>query len=235
MSQTAAQLCTDACQIAKIPGFTAQSGRYLNTILSDLAQNYDFPSARQTNVFSVTPNGGTGYSTLWYELTLPSDVTYLRTKEVFYNVNGTIFFLTQIPLSDYDKLFQGTGISNYPYWYTVNTEFDPPQMAFYPPTNNSLSVTIRSQYLPADISSPATSSSVPWFPNQRFLKTRLAADLMMLTGDPRKDNFAAQADAMLTAYIKMVDDKENFATTVQLDRRLFRSVSNLKPTKTTGF
>ena len=124
-------------------------------------------------------------------LALPSNVGYLRTKEVFYNVSGTIFYLDQIALADYDKLFQGTGISNYPYWYTVNTEpglvGGSPQMAFYPPPNLALQPTIRSQFVPNDIVTPETSASVPWFPDQRFLKTRLCADLMMLTGDQRRE------------------------------------------------
>ena len=40
---------------------------------------------------------------------------------------------------------------------------------------------------------------------------------------------------MLNAYAKMADDVENFATIVKLDRTKFRSTSDLKPTKTTGF
>jgi hypothetical protein len=232
---TSAQLVTDSCSICKCPGFAAQAGRFLNTMLSDLAQCYNFPSARQTNVFTIGPNAGTGYNTQFYPLNLPANVTYLRTAEVFYNVSGTIFFLDQIPIEDYDKLFQGTGISNYPYWYTVNTEFSPPQMAFYPPPNLSLAVTIRTQYQPNDIVTPETATAVPWFPDQRYIKTQLCADLMQLTSDTRKKQFDADAMAMLTAYTKMVDDKMNYAQQVKLDRRMFRSVSDLKPTKTTGF
>jgi hypothetical protein len=235
VAQSSAQLVTDACQICKCPQFSAQAGRYLNTLLGDLAACYDFPSARQTNVLNIGPNAGTGYNVSFYQLNLPNGVTYLRTKEVFYNVSGTIFYLNQIPLSDYDKLFQGTGISNYPYWFTVNTEFSPPQMAFYPPPNLTLAVTIRTQFQPNDITTPETSASVPWFPDQRYLKTQLCADLMQLTGDQRKGKFDGDAMAMLTAYTKMVDDKEGYAMQVQLDRRMFRSTSDLKPTKTTGF
>lgn len=232
---TSQALVTSACQVAKVPGYLAKGGEFLNTILSDLAQCHDFPSARQTQVFNIGPNQGNGYNTQFYTLTLPNGVTYLRTKEVFYNVQGTIFYLDQIPISDYDKLFQGTGISNYPYWFTVNTEYTPPQMAFYPPPNIALTPTIRTQYLPADISSPETSSTVPWFPDQRFLRTRLVADLMAFTGDQRRKQFDMDATEMLTAYTKMVDDKEGYAQQVKLDRRMFRSVSDLKPTKTTGF
>lgn len=239
MAQTAQQLVTDACQICKAPNFAAQAGRYLNTILSTLAQCYDFPSARQTNVFNIGPSAGNGYNTSFYVLSLPNGVTYLRTKEVFYSVQGTIFPLDQISIADYDKLFQGTGISNYPYWYTVNTEpgltGGSPQMAFYPPPNLSLQPTIRTQFQPNDITTPETSTSVPWFPDQRFIKTRLCADLMMLTGDNRRTQFDKDAVEMLNAYSKLVDDKENYATRVKLDRTVFRSTSDLKPTKTTGF
>lgn len=239
MAQTAQQLVADCCSICKCPAFTAQAGRFLNTLLGDLAQCYDFPSNRQTNVFNIGPNAGNGYNTSFYVLALPAGVTYLRTKEVFYNVSGTIFFLDQIAIADYDKLFQGTGISNYPYWYTVNTEpgltGGSPQMAFYPPPNLSLQPTIRSIFQPNDIVTPESSSSIPWFPDQRYIKTQLCADLMQLTGDQRKTQFDSDAMKMLNAYSKLVDDKENYATVVKLDRTKFRSTSDLKPTKTTGF
>lgn len=237
---TAQTICQLARQIAKCPGFGVQSGALLNFILENLAQSYDFPSARQTlQDFIIGPNAGNGYNTQFYQLPLPDSTVYLRTKEVFYNVMGTIFYPNEIALANYDKLFQGTGISNYPYWYTVNVEptLQPtaPQMAFYPPPNLSLSLTIRLQYRPNDISSPETSSAIPWFPNQKYLVTELAAELMKITSDARQESFSKQALDQLTAYTKLVDDKENYAQVVILDPNRFRSVSDLKPTKTTGF
>ena len=251
MALTADRIVTLACQIAKCPGFTTQAQDFLNLVLEDLAQNYDFPSAAYTfNAFSIGPSSGTGTGTptgQWYNLALPAsavlvqnNATYLRTHSVSYSVSGSIFYLNQLPLDKYDQLFQGQGISNYPYWYAVDTEGSGssqaiPQMSFYPPTQQSLSLTIRTQYLPPDIATPSSSSSIPWFPNQKYLYTELAADLMGLTGDSRQSQFRTDATAMLTAYLKMVGDKQNFATTVKKDPNVFRTTGWLRPTKTTGF
>lgn len=237
MPYDAQTICQYARWIAKCPGFTAFSGGELNRVLEEAAQNYDLPASRVnlTN-FTISPNGGGGQNTQFYELTgIPAGATYLRTKDVFYSVDGTIFYLAQISLFDYDKLFQGAGISNYPYWYTVDDSQDPPQMAFYPPPNLSLSLTIRVQTKPPDITTPETSTDIPWFPNQTYLQQKLAARLMRFTGDTRVDKFDMDADEQLKKYLRMAGDTENFAQTVKLDRTRFRSTADLKPTKTTGF
>lgn len=232
---------TLATQIAKAPGFTSQAGIMLNRIQSSLALDFDCPESRQTlNPLTISPNGGDGQNTQFYKLALPTSALYLRTKEVFYSVSGTIFYLNQLGLPNYDKLFQGPGISNYPYWYSVDTEGTGssqaiPQMAFYPPPNLSLALTVRLQYLPPDITTPSSSSSVPWFRDQQYLYTKLAAELMGLTGDARRDQFNADAKGMLLAYLKMIDDRENYAQTVIKDPNRFRNVASLRPTKTTGF
>lgn len=205
-----------------------------------MALKYDCPESRQTVTLSISGNGGNGDNSQFYLLTLPSSALYLRTKEVFYSVSGTIFYLSQLGLPNYDKLFQGPGISNYPYWYSVNTQGEGdaqtiPQMAFYPPPNLALSLTVRLQYLPPDIATPASSSAVPWFRDQQYLYTQIAAEIMGLTGDTRRDQFRRDASEMLNAYLKMIDDKENFANTVIKDPNRFRNVSALRPTKTTGF
>jgi hypothetical protein len=242
MALNAGSIVTDACQIAKAPGMTLQCGDFLNELLSTLSQTYDFPEAQQLLVLPIGPNLGSGTSPAqpfsWYPLNLPAGAGYLRTKEVFYNVQGTIFWLNQLLKEQYDQLFQGGGISNYPYWYVVDTTQNlptPPQMAFYPPPNISLTVFIRLQYQPADITDPPNSTAIPWFRNRRYLVTRLAADLMQITADDRYPQFAAEATTMLDKYLMMIDDKENVATTVKLDPLRFRSPMNLAPTKTTGF
>ena len=52
MPLTAAQICTKAASIARVPGFTSQAGDYLNVVLSELCQNYDFDVAKQTYSFT---------------------------------------------------------------------------------------------------------------------------------------------------------------------------------------
>lgn len=261
MPLTADRIVTLACQIAKCPGFVTQAQDFLNRVLEDLAQNYDFPSAAYTfQGFNISPNGGTGTGTptgQWYNLALPAssvlvknNATYLRTHAVFYSVSGSIFYLNQLPLEKYDQLFQGQGVSNYPYWYVVDATGSPNlatiQIAFYPPPNLSLSLTIRNQYQPNDITAAqfAAGATVPWFPNQNILITYTAYKLMQLTGDDRLPQYNALLygdpkhpgdNGMIGKYLMMVGDKENYAIQVKKDPLLFRSVNALKPTKTTGF
>lgn len=258
MALTADRIVTLAGQIAKAPNFISQGRDALNRFLENLAQLYDFPSAAYTfNAFTIGPNAGTSTQIplgQWYELALPASAvlvqngaSYLRTKGVMYSVSGSIFYLDQLPLDKYDRLFQGQGISNYPYNYVVDTTGSPNlatvQMAFYPPPNLSLSLKIRNQYQPNDITTAQfeAGATVPWFPNQDILITGVAEMLMRLTGDVRQPQFYEQLygrpgmSGQIGKYMKMMDDKENYATQVKRDPLLFRSNVNLKPTKFTGF
>lgn len=258
MPLTADRIVTLACQIAKAPNFIAQARDFLNRVQEDLAQNYDFNAAAYTyQNFVISPSGGTGTGTplgQWYNLALPASsvlvqnaAVYLRTKAVFYSVNGSIFYLNQLPEDKYDQLFQGQGVSNYPYWYCADTSGSPNlgtvQMAFYPPPNLSLSLTIRNQYQPNDITTAQFDAGVtiPWFPNQNILITALAERLMQITGDTRQTQFHQNLygmpgeDGMIGKYLKMEGDKENYAITVKRDPLLFRSPTGLAPTKWTGF
>lgn len=238
MTLQAQQIVTNALQIAKAPGFKTQAGQFLNSLLSSIARNYDFPQAQQLITLNVGPNGGTAITPAqpfqWYPLPLVGG-TWLRTKEVFYNQQGVIFWLNQLDKAEYDQLFQGQGISNYPYWYVVDTTVSPPQMAFYPPPNVNLVMFIRVQFQPADISNPETSTTAPWFPDDRFLTTQLAADVMQITGDSRKNEYRADAADQFKSCLLMIDDKENVAQVVKLDPLRFRAQQNLSPTKQTGF
>lgn len=206
-------------------GYMTQAGQFLNLILSYLAQTYDFDELRKTAVLNVT-GAGASYA-------LPAD--YLRAREVFYSVNGTIFYLNQIPLEEYDQCFQGPGISNYPEQFATQIETSPPTIYFWPPPALSLAVSVRYQSQPADILTPETSSVVPWFPNQQYLIKRLTADIAMLTDDTRHQSLLAEAVQILDRYLMIDDDKSGYAQQVTLDRRRFRSTGSLKPTKQTGF
>jgi len=258
MPLTADRIVQLACQIAKAPNFTSQAQDFLNRMQENLAQFYDFKAAAYTfNNFPISPNGGdTTQKPLgqWYTLQLPASSTliqnqakYLRTKGVMYSVQGTIFYLSQLPLDKYDQLFQGQGVSNYPYYYVVDATGSPNlatvQIAFYPPPNISLDLKIRNQYQPNDITTAQFSAGthVPWFPNQDILITGVAEQIMRLTGDVRQPQFYAQLygtpgqDGQIGKYLRMEDDKENYAMQVKRDPLIFRSNTNLQPTKWTGF
>lgn len=222
MAYTAQQLVTLACQIAKTPGFTTQAGQFLNIILADYAQVMDLDSIRQTTILNINSQSAS-YS-------LPSD--YLRAVEVFYNVNGTIFYLNQIPLSDYDQEFQGPGISNYPEQYATDiSKFTGPKIFFWPPPALPLAVTIRYRPQIADIVTPETSSTIPWFANQRILLKDLCVELFSLADDSRGPATEQEVERRMKKYLIMDDDKEGYARQVMLDRRFFRSSGNARNTK----
>lgn len=261
MPLSAQTIVTRACEAAECPGFTTQALDYLNRFQETLAQNYDFPSSAYTFTnFIIGPNAGNGVGTStspgtnWYLLQLPASsslytnlATFLRVESAFYSVSGQIFYLMPIDNVDYDKLFQGGGLQNYPYAYDIDMTGAPnvatPQMAFYNPPNTQLSLTIRCQYQPVDITATNWATEIPWFPNQDILiggtAERLARfathdfDLaneinMWLYGNPQKND-----PGEISRYLKMVQGAEGLAQRVKLDRRVFRNPQLLPATKTT--
>jgi hypothetical protein len=208
----------------------------LNSILSDLAQTYDFALAR-TNTTIVFNSGGISGSGPY---PLPADFLRALPDGVFFILNGITYYLTPIDLDEYDSLPQTQGFMSYPSSYTTNMELTPPTLLVWPPASGSYVTTIRYYKQPADIATPESSSSVPWFPNTDYLTTRLAGELMKLTNDDRVDKFLVDtgrendmsAPAILRRYLKMKDDRESRAQTVRHDPRVFsRGTAGLKNTK----
>ncbi len=220
MALTSAQIISRACAIAKVPGYTSQAGIYLNMLLSTLCQTYDFDSIKTTQTISLT--NAAGYA-------LNSD--HLRTKEVFYSVNGAIFYLFQIPIETYHALFTGPGASNYPNKYAVDVSTTPNTILFYPPPSISQDVTVNYYPQKADIDTPESSTVVPWFPNQEYLIRKVAADLMLDSDDERQPLFEVQAEKMLSKILAMKDDKEGFSDTITLSRERFRTDTSQGPNK----
>src|SRR5271165_6336155 len=102
MPLTNAQLIARACTIAKAPGYSVQAGQYLNMILQDLCQTYDFDFTKKQQIIPFT-------NAFTYNLNADN----LRTKEVYYLVNGEPFYLFEIPIETYHTLFVGPGVSNF--------------------------------------------------------------------------------------------------------------------------
>jgi len=220
MPLTAAQIISRACTIAKAPGYLVQAGQYLNMVLDTLQQTYDFDYIRKTQTINL--DGNPSYL-------LEND--HLRTDQVFYSVNGTKFVLNQIPIEDYNSLFDGPGVANYPYSYAIDVSTDPNTILFYPPPLVPLAVSVL--YFPRkeDISSPETSSEIPWFMNQEYLIKKLAALIMLETDDERAPLFDVQSEKLLRNILSMQDDKGGYAQTIKLDRRSFRPTDSLRPNK----
>lgn len=236
MPRTAAQIVTIATQIAKVPGMTVQAGIFLNEILTELTQDYDLAVALNTTTLAVSatgPNGGVGpYS-------LPANYLRMASREVIFLITGVPYVLTQISLSQFDSLINSVGISSYPNVYATNVATTPPSFLLYPPPNLSLVLNLRYYGTLADIVSPETSTAVPWFPNENYLIKRVAGEMMQLAGDPRSESFLGDgptgAVGVLRRWLNLQGDREDTASTVQLDRRWFGGNANTYgPSKITG-
>ena len=252
---TAAQIVNIACQIAKVPGYTTQAGVLLNSILSDLCQTYDFDAAKKTvfgnfNTQLVATLGDSIYGSGPYPL--PADYLRAIPGEVWWTLPGTgvKYPLICIDLAEFDVAVQQAGLQNYPTFFV--TDMSPndsiqqgdatgaPAFYVYMPPSGNYPYTIRYRAAMPDITDPATSATVPWFPNTAYLIARLSGELMRITDDERMASYLGMgpegAQGILTRYLKMKDDKGDRAQMVKLDRRLFgASISTLPNTKVVGW
>lgn len=220
---TAQQLVTYALQIAKAPGYTTQAGDLLNARLSTLARTYDLDMLLETVQFSV-PAGVQTY-------TLPTD--YVRGHELWYYIGGLPQTMRQIGLPDFDRINVGSVAMAYPTMWSSNPATS--TLYLYPMPNATIAFTLRYWSQPADIASPATSSTVPWFPDSDYLLTALAADVMRLTDDTRQLQYAQEAQGKLQSFLKMQGDRENHARTVKMGNSFRGGAGRLPPSKITGF
>lgn len=244
MSLTAAQIVTQATQIAKCPGYTSQAGQQLNSILQELAQTYDFDVVKGFYQFNFDPtlvnNVNTNVLVGSGPYDLPSDFLRCDPEDFWYYISGVPYFPIAIDLNEFDATVQTAGLQSYPYWYTVDVSLTPPGLYIYPPPSGAFNAKMRYRKQLPDISTPETSSSVPWFPNTNYLITRLAGELMKITDDERWQVFLgdtpAGAQGILNRYLRLKDDKETRSQSVSLDRRRFgRRYSSLPNTKTVGW
>lgn len=247
MATTSAQIVALACADAAAPGYTSQAGQLLNVILQELCQTYDLDLAKGTYVFNfstsqatdpglypnVQPGGG--------PYPLPTD--FLRMVDDIDNtwyLNGVAYPMIPIDLSEYDNLVQQTNLQSYPYFAATDMSQSPPNLLVWPPASGSYQCLVRYRRQMPDIATPETSTTVPWFPNTQYLRTRLSGELMKLTDDSRWEAFLGDAphgaQGILNRYLKMKDDMNDRAQMVKLDRRTFRNkFSSLKNTKTVGW
>jgi hypothetical protein len=166
--------------------------------------------------------------------------------DIWYLVNGEPFYLTQMELKDFDALFTGDGIDNYPRrWATdmgtasggvITNPATAPNIYFYPPPAVPLSLTIRYRPQTTDIVTPESSTVIPWFPNQLILLKEVCIQLGdAMGGDDRSDRWTKEVERRMEKYLIMSDDKEGYSQTVKLDPNTFRNRGNLPPSKKLGF
>lgn len=236
MGQQAQITCSLARQIAKCPNYQAQSGQLLNAILSELCQNYDFDVARTIYNFSFNDGGYSGSG----PYPLPADYLRMDVNDCFYTINGVKYSMISVDLAQFDLMVQTEGFQSYPTNFATNMSVSPPTLYAWPPASGAYPVTMRYFRQMPDITTPETSSEIPWFPNDNYLLTRLAGELMKITNDDRWQIFLGDtesgAQGILQRYLKLKDDKNNRSETVRLDRRRFGSRFNdLRNTKTIGW
>lgn len=250
------QIIALATQAAQVTGFTSQAGQLLNAILSDLAQTYDFEvnlrtfaftfdtaTVYQNNVAGAGPN------------ILPADFLRQKYRENIYYIQGVRYVLVIVTQDEFDSLVQTSGWNSYPSYGYIDLSLSAPfsssnpgqpGLMVWPPASGSFPVQLRYYCQPVNIITPETSAAIPWFPNSNYLITRLTGELMKLSDDERFAQFLGHEDekkdtmgsawSILRQYLKMKDNPEGSAKTVQLDRRRFGSqFANLKNTKVVGW
>lgn len=228
----AQQIVQRACGIAKCPGWLSQGGQYLNSVLEDLWLHRDLKINRVTEFVTVQANN-------YGPFTLP--LNYLRTYDLFFQQNNLPYFLHPISPEEWDQEFKDPSIANYPYEFMTilldETSAQAAQSAgslyIYPQSSGQIVLTHRYMVKQPDITTPETSTTIPWFPDSLYLIKRTAAELMVETDDTRHDNLIKECEAMLLTHLIMEGDEQAVVKSVRLDPRRFHTNRTLKPTKIT--
>jgi len=246
MPLQAQQIVSLACATAKVPSWLSQGGMLLNSILSELCTSYELDVARKTFNFSF--NSGAGQNSGPY--TLPTDWLHADRNDVFYTIQGVKYIMIPVSYAQFNAMVQQPGLNAYPEYYAVDnapiSSGGAPLMYVWPPAGGAYAVTCVYYSQMPDITTPETSSVIPWFPNQTYLLRRLTGELMLLSNDDRAATFLGGetvqggatfmgAAALLVHYLKLKDDSQ-VVKTVTLDRRLFGpNFDKLPNTKTIGW
>ncbi len=227
----AQQIVALACQICNAPGRTVSAGQMLNLILADYAQTLDLDTIRIDGTLTIGPS-----ATIPQFYALPSNYLRMADGDIYYNVQGEIFNPTQIALRDLDTAPATTGINNYPTNWATDMSKTPPQIAFFPPPSVALMVPFRYRPSSLDITTPESSTSIPFFPNQLVLLKELCIQVGDVAGgEDRSGRWEAEVKRRMEKYLMMDDDKEGYSQQVKLDPRYFRANRNLPPSKLLGF
>jgi len=232
MPLTSQQIVTAACAVAKCPGFTSQGGIYLNFVLKDLWLHRDLKVNRVTQTIVIQANSNGPFAL---------EANYLRTYDLFYLQNNLPYFLHPITMEQYDQEFKDPSISNYPYEYATDLSTQAQtasgtagQIYVYPQSSGQISLTHRYMLQQPEITTPETSSVVPWFQDQDYLVKATAMRLMEITDDERLDKFRADLGDMLRIHLIMEGDEQAVVHAVRLDPRAFRGNRSTRPTKVTN-
>lgn len=242
MGLQAQQIVSLAVQIAKCPGYTSQAGQFLNTVLQSLAQNYDFDVIRKTATGTFnTSSSGFSYAVGCGPNAMPSDCLRIHRNGAFYYINGVPYTMIGCTQEEFDTFIQQPGNASYPSRFYEDVAATPHNMYVWQPASGAYPYTVRYNPQMPDISTPESSTEVPWFPNTQLLIDMVAGLLMGITGDQRREGGASYSedalDMRLMKYLKMKDTPETGVKRVELDRAYFGDTawSNLRNTKNVGW
>ncbi len=217
MAQTAAQIIDLACQVAKVPKYTTQALQFLNTVLQQLAQDYDFDVIRKThNSTFNTVLSGNGYAAGSGPNLMPTDFLRAHKKGAFYFIDGVPYTMVGVEQAEFDQFIQQAGNASYPSMFYVDVSTSPAGLYVWAPAAGAYAFTVRYNPQMPDITDTATT---PWFPNSDYLIEAVAARLMYIANDDRMTVFKQMAKDTLADYLKMKDDPETAVKRVGLDPR----------------
>ncbi len=240
MALTSAQMISLACQKAKVPGMTAQAGQILNSILLELAQDYDIPACLFTTTIVVnsnsTPNNGVG------PYNLPANYLRMAVDELTYSIDQIPYLMTQITLAQMDIQINVAGAANFPDRFAsdVSVNNPVPFLYIYPPPNMLITLQLRYYGTQPDITSPEASSTIPWFPSQSYLNARLLGELYALNSKPEMASMylgdgPVGAAGILRRWLQLQGDREMTGSSIVMDRRFFGGGGQrFPPSKVTG-
>ena len=244
MAFQAQQIVSLACATAKVPGWVTQAGLMLNMILNELCTDYDLDVARFTFNFSF--NTGAGQDSGPY--VLPANWLRADRDNVFYTIQGVKYIMIPETIAEFNAQVQQPGLNAYPQNYAVDNSplasGSAPNMYVWPPPSGAFPVTARYYSQMTDITTPESSATIPWFPNQLYLQRRLTGEMMLMANDDRADTYLGGVDttsgfegasAILGRYLSTKDDAQTVKR-VTLDKRLFGpAFDRLRNTKTIGW
>lgn len=223
---TAQQICTLVGQIAKCPGMSSQIGQTMNTVLVSLALQQDLDLVRRQTTITLT----TGSSPSSYAL----PANYLRARKFFYYVDGAAFEMIAQPLETLLLQFQNASMVDYPYWFATDTNTANNLIYVYPNPVVTITATLIYFDSAVEISTPESSATIPWYPDQDFLINEIARRMMRITDDERITLFKADSDETQRRTLRLLNDPEGRAVCVRRDPSTFRNTQNVKPTKVEG-
>lgn len=236
---TCAQIFKQVGDICKTPSFATDFDNALIYVLSEMCETYDWEETKvsfngtlSTTVKPVNPNIIAGQG----PQNLPTNYLRMIPRTFLYYINGTPYPLINFDDEDYDIQIQQVGIASLARNYITDLS-NPTQAVFfvYPPTNGAYPYQGRCRIRMPDVGSgavaatgwsagalaPHLSTVIPWFPNTSYLVTRIAEEMMMVSGDTRRAEFEKKGQRQLNHILSMKDDREARSQRIQFDRRRF--------------